>query len=164
MTDAVDPAYRHHAKVARFVTLSEAAGARLKIYEIAAPGAEIAGSVRALADGWLAKEAANIVRQGDCGFLIVHKCGADFHFLLPGVWRGANELWEAVWYQQGAMEAFLPFDPAYPPEGGPPRPTFCVWELGVVAHEAGCWGRYLGSARDAAALGQWQEDVFSGPV
>ena len=75
-----------------------------------------------------------------------------------------DEGWEAVWYHQGGMTGFEPFDPAYASPSGAPRPTFCVWELGVVAHEAKAWSRFLASQRDAADLERWREDWFSGEV
>src|SRR3546814_7109998 len=81
-------------------------------------------------------------------FVILHRCGADFYFLLVSVWRGSNELWEAVWYQHGDMPAFAPLDSAYLPDAGAPRPTFCVWELGLVPHESAAWARYLARSVD----------------
>jgi hypothetical protein len=44
------------------------------------------------------------------------------------------------------------------------RPTFCVWELGIVAHESAAWARYLGSPRDDAARSRWVDDIFEGTV
>jgi hypothetical protein len=44
------------------------------------------------------------------------------------------------------------------------RPTFCVWELGVVSHEARAWARFLASPRREEDLGWWREDWFSGEV
>src|SRR3546814_5173213 len=81
-------------------------------------------------------------------FVILHRCGADFYFLLVSVWRGSNELWEAEWYQHGDMPAFAPFDSAYHPHAGAPRPTFGDWELGIVAHESAAWAAYLASPPD----------------
>lgn len=86
------------------------------------------------------------------------------YFLLVSVWRGSNELWEAVWYREGNMPAFAPFDPGYPSKPGVVRPTFCVWELGIVAHESGAWGRFLACPRDDAARSRWLEDGFEGAV
>jgi hypothetical protein len=169
----VPAGYRHHAKRAVPRGTLEAAGARLKYYHIERPGDPVADRVDALARASLAGNPA-FAFSDDLGFCLLHRCGADFHFLLPTVWRGANEAWEAVWYLQGDMPAFAPFDPAYPRatgtsgagtrESGPPRPTFCVWELGVVAHEAAAWSRFLASARRQAELRCWLEDCFTGEV
>ncbi|MBC7986869.1 MAG: hypothetical protein H7X93_09410, partial [Sphingomonadaceae bacterium] len=104
---------------------------------------------------------------GDRGFVILHRCGADFHFLLVSVWRGANECWEAVWHHQGDMVGFARFDPAYPAGGGAamtPRPTFCVWELAIVAHEARAWTRLLASPRGEEDIVRWRDDLLEGEV
>ena len=164
MSEAVDAAYRHHAKKAVFAGLREAAGAAFKTYHLTAADAPVPDAVAALCEMWFDTAAAATVEPGDCGFALLHRCGADFYFLLVSVWRGSNELWEAVWYRHGDMPAFAPFDSAYPPDAGVVRPTFCVWELGIVAHESAAWGRYLASPRDAAARSRWVEDVFAGAV
>jgi hypothetical protein len=142
-----------------------AAAAELKFYHVEKAGepvpAEIADSARA----FLASESgAAAGLDGDCGFAILHRCGADFYFLLIGVWRGSNEIWEAVWYRDGGMEEFAPFGPAYPIRAGGLRPTFCVWEMGVVAHESAAWTRFLASARGAADLERWRADMLAGEV
>lgn len=164
MSAAVDPAYRHYAKHARFAGVREVGGAVLKLYHLTAPDAPVTDAVAAQADAWFATPAAADIAAGDCGFVIVHRCGADFHFLLASVWRGSNELWEAVWYRMGDMAAFAPFDPAYPPAAGPARPTFCVWELGIVAHESAAWSRYLASSRGQTDRAVWRDDMFEGEV
>ncbi len=164
MSAAVDSAYRHYPKQAEFRENIKADGAALKLYHLTAPDAPVPDDVAALCAGWFEREAATTVSPGDCGFVILHRCGADFYFLLVSVWRGSNELWEAVWYRHGDMAAFAPFDSAYPLEKGVPRPTFCVWELGIVAHESIAWSRYLASPRDTAARSRWLEDVFEGAV
>ncbi len=164
MSAAVDSAYRHYPKQAGCRALVEADGAAMKLYHLTAPDAPIPEEVARLCDDWFADRALATLADGDCGFVILHRCGTDFYFLLVSVWRGANELWEAVWYRHGDMPAFAPFDPAYPAEPGVVRPTFCVWELGIVAHESAAWGRYLASPRDDAARSRWVEDIFAGVV
>jgi hypothetical protein len=155
--------YRHYAKQAVPRGTIEAAGALLKYYHVERPGEPVPDAVDALARAALAGNPA-FAFSDDHGFCLLHRCGADFYFLLPTVWRGANEAWEAVWYRQGEMPAFAPFDPAYPPEAGPPRPAFCVWELGVVAHEAAAWSRFLASPRGAEDHAIWLDDRFEGAV
>lgn len=164
MSAAVDPAYRHYPKQARFVGVRTVGDATLKCYHLAAPDAPVPERVAAQAEAWFAAHAPGELAAGDCGFVIVHRCGADFHFLLASVWRGSNELWEAVWYRMDDMTAFEPFDAAYPSDIGVVRPTFCVWELGVVAFESATWARYLASSRDDTALAAWKGDVFDGSV
>lgn len=159
----VPDAYTHYAKQALPRGTVAAAGAILKYYHVERPGAPVPEAVDALARAALAGDPA-FAFAGDHGFCLLHRCGADFYFLLPTVWRGANEAWEAVWYGQGDMPAFAPFDPAYPPAAGPPRPAFCVWELGVVAHEALAWSRFLATPRGQADYDAWLDDRFEGAV
>lgn len=164
MSAAVDADYRHYAKQGDFVGLREAGGATFKLYHLTAPDAPVPDEVGRLCEDWFEDEAAAVAEPGDRGFVLLHRCGADFYFLLVSVLRGSNELWEAVWYRHGDMPAFAPFDPAYPGEAGVARPTFCVWELGIVTHEALAWGRYLASPRDDAAVAAWRADRFAGAV
>ncbi|SEH20360.1 hypothetical protein SAMN05428974_4030 [Sphingopyxis sp. YR583] len=164
MSVTVDPAYRHYPKHAVFRGVAEMGGAALKLYHLTAVDAPVPDDVAKYCADWFDRHASTTLAAGDCGFVILHRCGADFYFLLLSVWRGSNELWEAVWYRQGDMQAFAPFDPACPPAAGVVRPTFCVWELGIVAHESGAWGRYLASPRDDAARVRWLEDIFEGAI
>ena len=72
---------------------------------------------------------------GELGFVILHRCGDDFYFLLISTWRNENELWETVWAKAGEHEpAFVPW-----PLAAGHHPTFCVWELGAVCHEQAAW-------------------------
>src|SRR5207253_10539067 len=97
---------------------------------------------------------------GDLGFVILHRCGEDFYFLIVATWRNDNELWETVWAKTGAEETrFEPW-----PAEGTHRPTFCVWELGAVCHEQQAWSRYLRSRRDVSARQAYLLDTASGEV
>jgi hypothetical protein len=157
--------YVHCAKRAVPQDPLDLGGGVLKFYHVEKRGEAVPGAVAAAARALLAREAGErLGLDGDCGFVILHRCGADFFFLLVTLWRGNNEAWEAVWYRQGDMADFAPFDPAYPPAAGPPRPTFCVWELGVVAHEAAAWSRFLASPRTGTDLARWRADLFGGAV
>jgi len=82
--------------------------------------------------------------------------------LFGTIGRGSNELWEAVYYRDAGMAGFAVFDPAYPAAG--PRPTFCVWELGIVAAEAQAWARFLGSPRTTEDDRLWRDRYFQGVV
>ena len=156
---SVDPGYRHGPKLAVPGDNLVLGDARLKFYLLApadkpVPEA-IAGDARAFLPGAL--------ELGDeRGFVILHRCGEGFYFLLVSVWRGSNELWEAVFYRDAGMDGFARFDPAYPDDG--PRPTFCVWELGVVSAEAAAWSRFLASPRGEADERAWLADRFGGAV
>ena len=87
------------------------------------------------------------------GFVVLHRCGEDFYFLLVCTWRNENELWETVWAKNGDADVF--FRPW--PADGAHRPTFCVWELGAVCHERDAWTSYLRSRPRRGGT----EDVFA---
>jgi hypothetical protein len=154
--------YRHVAKLAVPGEHVRVGAAILKSYEVAPAGAPVPEPIRALARGALeGTSAAWELELGDeLGFVILHRCGVDFYFLLICTWRNQNEVWETVWAKDGdADAAFRPWRVA-----GPHRPTYCVWELGVVCHEARAWSRYLRSARDGDARRAYLEDGFDGSV
>jgi hypothetical protein len=154
--------YRHVAKLALPGPELSVEGTLLKWYEVAPAGAAVPDRIRGLARGALegASAAWELELASDIGFVILHRCGQDFYFLLICTWRNQNELWETVWAKDGDA------DPAFRPWPTPRthRPTYCVWELGVVCHESRAWSRYLRSERDAAALRAYLEDGFDGTV
>jgi hypothetical protein len=160
----VDPGYRHVAKTATPGPLLTLGRAELKWYDLAA-GAGVAADVRGAAQAHLRQ----VAREGslglgaaaDAGFVILHRCGTDFYFLLTSVWRGSNELWQSVLYRDGGTANFAPFDPAYPPPGAV-RPTFCVWELGIVGFEARAWTAFLRTPRGEADRERWRAARLAG--
>jgi hypothetical protein len=159
---SVDADYRHVTKVAtprERLTLGETC---LKWYDVAPAAAPVPLAVRLLArrnlrDGF--KE-GTLPLTGDLGFVILHRCGDSFYFLLVSTWCNDNELWETVWAKVG--ERSVRFDPW--PDKGTHRPTFCVWELGAVCHERKAWGRYLRTSRDEAARRAYLHESFEGEV
>jgi hypothetical protein len=154
--------YRHVAKLARPAPGIEVAGSSLKWYDVARATAPVPDEIRARARAGLedAARAGGLALADDVGFVILHRCGRDFYFLLVCTWRNQNEVWETVFAKDGEGDpAFRPW-----PADGAHRPTFCVWELGVVCHEQRAWTRYLRSDRDAAALQTYLEDGFDGSV
>ena len=167
MLNGVPSTYVHYAKRTVPCAPLGIGGAMLKFYHLEKPGEPVPPALSGAARGWLREGVGTLLEPGDCGFVILHRCGADFHFLLPAIWRGANEAWEAVAYHHGDMAGFARFDPAYPApaaDAAPPRPTFCVWELAIVAHEALAWSRLLRSDRGESALAQWRGDMLDGEV
>jgi hypothetical protein len=65
-----------------------------------------------------------------------------------------------VWVKDGDGDPdFHPW-----PLDGTHRPTFCVWELGAVAHEREAWVRFLRSPRDRDARLEYLRDVYAGAV
>lgn len=97
---------------------------------------------------------------GNLGFVILHRCGESFYFLLVSTWRNENELWESVYAKADVAETdFRPFtfDSSH-------RGTFCVWELGVVLHEQRAWKRFLISKRSPDDVMLYLNDRYEGPV
>ncbi len=152
---SIDGAYRH---VPKHVTAGEALElpeATLKWYEVHPVDRPVPGELTRLARTYLMKTPLEV--RG-LGFVVLHRCGRDFYFLIVCSWRNSNELWETVFYKDGdAMSGFAPF-----PRDGEHKPTLCVWELVPVWHEQEAWVRFLKSKRDEAAAHQWLLDRFSG--
>jgi hypothetical protein len=102
--------------------------------------------------------AANPLEARGLGFVVLHRCGSDFYFLIVCTWRNNNEVWQTVFYKNGeAMADFAIF-----PRDGDHKPTLCVWELVPVLHEQQAWTRFLTSPRDEAAAEQWMANRYAG--
>jgi hypothetical protein len=152
----------HRRKQARPGPALELPGASLKWYEIAPLEAPVPAEISVLARQWLRREvergAMNV--KGEQGFVLLHRCGEDFYFLLPCTWRNGNELWETVYAKESnASPDFKLF-----PLDGPHRPTFCVWELGVIWREQQAWDHFLFSNGDDASRADYMRSVYEGPV
>ena len=82
----------------------------LKWYEVAAADAPVPDAIRTLARAALedASAAWELELSADIGFVILHRCGRDFYFLLICTWRNQNEVWETVWAKDGDADAGLP--------------------------------------------------------
>jgi hypothetical protein len=157
-TGQVSETYRHQPKVVTPGDDFVLASAQLKWYDIY-PGAASDAAVGERARSFLRDEtvAGRLAFDDDLGFIVLHRCGAAFYFLLVSVWRNDNELWEAVY----ACDEGGDFAPV---EGGHTRATYCVWELGAVCHEQRAWTRYLYSDRGPADRARWLADRLSGEV
>jgi hypothetical protein len=134
----------------------------LKWYDIAPWEEPVPPDLRVLARGTLhaAADAGEIELDEDLGFVLLHRCGAGFYFLIVCTWRNENELWSTVWAKDGEDEhAFRPWLVE-----GPHRPTFCVWELGAVWHEQQAWSRFLRTERGEAERRAYLRDTFAGEV
>ncbi|HET9674827.1 MAG TPA: hypothetical protein VFP31_08435 [Gaiellaceae bacterium] len=133
-------------------------GAELKWYEIAPADQPVPADIRALAGTALDTGVFDL--RGELGFVLLHRCGESFYFLIVLTWNNDNEVWETVWAKNGEDDpAFAPW-----PVDGTHRPTFCVWELGAVWHEQQAWSRYLRSPRDHEARQAYLNDSYSGEV
>ncbi len=160
--DAVGHEYRHSLKLVTPLSTVALGDSVLKWYDIAPASDPMPDRVRQLARRGL----GDAVRLGELrlgaslGFVILHRCGESFYFLLVSTWENDNELWETVWAKDGEDDPeFHPW-----PLDGTHRPTFCVWELGAVAHERLAWSAYLLSDRDDAARHAYLRDAFEGAV
>ncbi len=92
-------------------------------------------------------------------FAILH-VSTTHAFLLCGVWRGHQELWERIYARELADGAsFQRNDPS-----GEDTALGCVWELGATCHERLAWHRYLFSERTDADKRAWLQDVYTGRV
>ncbi|MEY2490519.1 MAG: hypothetical protein QOC70_2461 [Verrucomicrobiota bacterium] len=153
----IDPEYRHAPKCVTPGETLEPAGAVLKWYAVYSEDLPVPNEITQLARSYLKKTP---LEARGLGFVIVHRCGRDFYFLIVCTWRGSNEVWETVFYKDGdVMVDFALFarDKAH-------KPTFCVWELAPVWHEQQAWVRFLQSSRDGAAARVWLGDRYSGPA
>ena len=129
---------------------------RLKWSNVAAPETPVPAEIEALARNFLTDAGIS----GDLGFVILHRCGKSFYFLLVSTWRNENELWETVYAKASAVETgfrLFTFDSSH-------RGTFCVWELGVVWHEQQAWKRFLLSKRGPEDVALYLNDRHEGPV
>lgn len=147
--------YRHGMKQATPGAAMETSGAVLKWYALAPNDRPVPDQIDRLARTYLTKSPLD---AKGFGFVILHRCGNDFYFLIVSTWRGNNELWETVFYKNGdAMEDFDLW-----PREGMHKPTFCVWELAAVWHETKSWERFLLSSRDHQAAETWLKDTYEG--
>ncbi len=153
----VDQKYKHGPKQVTPAESIDTSGAVLKWYRLAPQDRQVPDEIDRLARTYLTK--TNLEAKG-LGFVILHRCGEDFYFLIVSTWRGNNELWETVFYKNG--DAMKDFD--LWPRDGTHKPAFCVWELAPVWHETKSWERFLMSARDEAAARVWSNDLYSGPA
>jgi hypothetical protein len=154
----VDDDYRHCDKLVTPRGTIRHGKARLKWYDLAPAEEPVPSDVHQLAQRFLSSAPLDL--GDDLGFVILHRCGREFYFLLVSSWRGNNELWESVYAKKSEAHpdfALFTFE-------GTHRGTFCVWEMGAVWHEQQAWKRYLRSARDDAARDVYLGDCFSGSV
>jgi hypothetical protein len=158
----VRPDYEHISKLIRPESSLTLGDTVLKWYDIALADAPVPLAVRALARRNLRdrSKSGELALADELGFVILHRCGESFYFLLVSTWHNDNELWETVWAKDG--DDAVKFEPW--PIAGSHRPTFCVWELGAVCHEQQTWSRYLRTPRDRLAKRAYLGDSFAGEV
>jgi hypothetical protein len=159
--DNVAPGYTHRDKLIEPGEGLALTGAWLKWYDIALPEMPVPAEIRNLARAAVMREAAGgkMDLAGELGFVILHRCSAEFYFLLVCSWRHENEIWKSTFARDAGDPDFKEFTFATPHRG-----TYCVWELGAVWHEQQAWKRYLRSARDDAAKLAYLGDSYRGEV
>ncbi len=156
----VAPTYAHYDKFIEPDDDIELQGVSLKWYNLARGESPIPPEICLLARSFLEEESSKGLSNnfGDLGFVILHRCGGEFYFLLVSTWRNENELWESVYAKDGVKQLdFRQFT-----FQGSHRGTFCVWELAAVWHEQQAWKRYLLSARDDKAKLTYLRDCYRG--
>jgi hypothetical protein len=151
----IDAGYRHGPKQVTPGETFQESGAVLKWYAVHPQDRPVPAEITELARLYLVGN--NLDAKG-LGFVILHRCGNDFYFLIVSTWRGNNELWETVFYKNGGAMA----DFALWPRDATHKPTFCVWELAPVWHETKTWERFLKSERDEKAAQAWLRDRYFG--
>lgn len=150
--------YRHLPKQVTPADGLALPGAYLKWYDVHRDDARITIGTRDQARDFLRGEASagQLALRDELGFVILHRCGPDFYYLIACTWRNDNEMWQSV-YQRAGGEAFAPV-----PRDGEHWAVQCVWELGATGHERLAWARYLRSARDETAKRHYLVDVYTG--
>src|SRR5262249_50494118 len=130
LTPSVADSYVHRDKFVAPQRPLSLGGVRLKWYDIALRERPVEDDVAAAARRHLleAAQSSALPLRGDLGFVVLHRCGAEFYFLIVNTWANENELWEQVFAKESARaQSFALF-----PRTGPQLPTYCVWELGAV--------------------------------
>ncbi|HEX5405340.1 MAG TPA: hypothetical protein VFX16_23940 [Pseudonocardiaceae bacterium] len=154
----VSTGYRHIGKQVSPADGLALPGGYLKWYDIHRDDAAIPTDTRDQARDFLRAEASagRLDLRDELGFVILHRCGEDFYYLLACTFRNDNEMWQTGYGRQGD-DAF-----ALVNHDGTHRATQCVWELAATSHERLAWTRYLRSERDEAAKRAYLADVFTG--
>jgi hypothetical protein len=155
--ESMAPDYVHYDKVITPGPLLKLGPRHLKWYDIATAERPVPIEIHAMARAFLARQ--NTSDLSNMGFVILHRCGQGFYFLIACSWRGNNELWESVWAKDSADGDFRDW-----PRPGSHQPTYCVWEMGAVLHEQQVWMRFLRTRRDEKAVSGWLSDQYEGPV
>jgi hypothetical protein len=154
-------AYTHEWRVAEPKEPLVLPNAVFKWYHVHRDGVAIPDAMEAEARTEIADAMARGAWTPEYGlnFALIH-LSTTHAFLLAGVWRGHQELWERVYYKELASNApFTRIDTS-----GEDVPSACVWEFGVVCHERMAWIRYLFTGRTEADKQAWLADTYTGQV
>jgi hypothetical protein len=157
----VAPDYLHSDKAVRRRVDILLGSSRLKWYDLARPGEPVSDPVQRTAEAFLARaaQAPDWPLNDDVGFVMLHRCGAAFYFLIVCTWRGDNELWQTVYFKPNEATPDFALFPQNAHKG-----TFCVWEMGIVWAETQAWRRYLMSDRSPSFLEEYMAFAAQGDV
>jgi hypothetical protein len=150
--------YQHHQKLVVPSDGLALPGGYLKWYDIHRAETPVPADTREQARDFLRTEAGSgrLDLRDELGFVILHRCGESFYFLIACSWRNHNELWQTVYGRDGDD----PFEFVARPEDH--MPMQCVWEMGATCHERSAWSRFLRSTRDDDAKRAYLTDRFDG--
>jgi hypothetical protein len=95
----INPKYRHASKRVTPGEMLETSAAVLKWYAVYPEDRPVPDEITQLAPAYLLKTP---LEASGLGFILLHRCGNDFYFLIVCTWRGSNEVWETVFYNDGA--------------------------------------------------------------
>lgn len=134
---AKENSYQHYDKFVEPDNQIVLQNSVLKWYNIAKKDEPVPAEINDLARNFLEKESSQDL--GELGFVILHRCGKDFYFLLVSTWRNGNELWESVYAKDGEKDKdFAPFTFETHHRG-----TYCIWELAAVWHERNAFRSFV---------------------
>lgn len=157
----VPPAYQHEWRVAAPQDPIVLPQAIFKWYHVHREGSAVPAELDAEARGIIIEAMTGGAWDPSYGlnFALLHLSTAHA-FLIAGVWRGHQELWERIYAKELAANGpFTRVDMT-----GEDAPLGCVWELGVTCHERMAWRRYLFTERTDDDKRAWLEDVYEGQV
>ncbi len=156
---AVPAEYTHVTKLVTTGAAVVRPDTYLKWYDIALPDSGVPDAVRAEARKYLGARLATreLDISGELGFVILHRCGDSFYFLIVCTWRHQNEMWQTVYARDTAADAAFA-----PVRASGHRAVICVWEAAAVMHEHQAWARFLRSDRSPDATRRYLSDQYTG--
>ena len=94
--ESISPGYVHGDKFIQPKQGLNLQGRRLKWYDIGTADKPVPAEIHALAGVFLDGRAGEggLDQLSEFGFVILHRCGEHFYFLIACSWRGNNEIWE----------------------------------------------------------------------
>jgi hypothetical protein len=157
----VPESYRHEWRVVTPQDPLVLPGSIFKWYQVHREGVPIADDLEAEARGVIADAMEHTPWDPSYGlnFVVLH-VSTTHAFLIAGIWRGHQELWERIYARElspsGSFTRIA--------TDGEDTPAGCVWEMAAICHERMAWHRYLFSDRSLDAKRAWLDDRYSGPA